>query len=213
MNQNSCTRRLCQLRRAFVRTFYCPCRHAPHVLPYFDLWFHTISCSLASQIHFRKRGKGLVNCVYKPCPTGMQLAGWRNQISNNALLNYLLQGKHAPWKLFSKCFYSSCSSGKYVLALFRCFQDCYCLLKQWCIMWQNTATWLGRTLQCRDKACIRSSPDPSLSCGTGSGLRDYISCMHDFWDSQIYIHIPPQFRFKLLVTCSINCSQKLQWLV
>ena len=31
--------------------------------------------SLASQTHFRKRGKGLVNCVYKPCPTGMQLAG------------------------------------------------------------------------------------------------------------------------------------------
>ena len=31
--------------------------------------------SLASQTHFRKRGKGLVNCVYKHCPTGMQLAG------------------------------------------------------------------------------------------------------------------------------------------
>ena len=31
--------------------------------------------SLASQTHFRKRGKGLVNCVYKLCPTGMQLAG------------------------------------------------------------------------------------------------------------------------------------------
>ena len=26
----------------------------------------------------------------------------------------------------------------------------------------------------RDKACIRSSPDPSLSCGSGSGLRDYV---------------------------------------
>ena len=25
-----------------------------------------------------------------------------------------------------------------------------------------------------DKACIRSSPDPSLSCGSGSGLRDYL---------------------------------------
>ena len=31
--------------------------------------------SLASQTQFRKRGKGLVNCVYKSCPTGMQLAG------------------------------------------------------------------------------------------------------------------------------------------
>ena len=94
-----------------------------------------ISCcssSLASQTHFRKKGKGLVNYVYKPCPTGMQLAGWRNQISNNTLLNYLLQSKHAPWKLFSKCFYGCCSSGKDVLALIRCFQDCYCYSKQWC---------------------------------------------------------------------------------
>ena len=24
----------------------------------------------------------------------------------------------------------------------------------------------------RDKACVRSSPDPSLSCRSGSGLRD-----------------------------------------
>ena len=31
--------------------------------------------SLASQTHFRKRGKGLVNSVYKPCPTRMQIAG------------------------------------------------------------------------------------------------------------------------------------------
>ena len=28
-------------------------------------------CSLASQTHFRKRGKGLVNCVYKSCPTAL----------------------------------------------------------------------------------------------------------------------------------------------
>ena len=130
--------------------------------------------SLASQTHFRKKGKGLVNCVYKPCPTGMQLAGWRNQISNNALLNYLLQSKHAPWKLFSKCFYGCCSSGKDVLALFRCFQDCYyysnndvmCHVTKYCNMIGPHCTLR------RDKACIRSSPDPSLFCGSGSGLRD-----------------------------------------
>ena len=29
--------------------------------------------SLASQTHFRKKGMGLVNCIYKPGPTGMQL--------------------------------------------------------------------------------------------------------------------------------------------
>ena len=30
--------------------------------------------SLASQTHFRKRGKGLVNCVYKPCPGALYSA-------------------------------------------------------------------------------------------------------------------------------------------
>ena len=30
--------------------------------------------SLVSQTHFRKRGKGLVNCVYKPCPGALYSA-------------------------------------------------------------------------------------------------------------------------------------------
>ena len=30
--------------------------------------------SLASQTHFPKRGKGLVNCVYKPCPSALYSA-------------------------------------------------------------------------------------------------------------------------------------------
>ena len=37
--------------------------------------------------HPQKKGKGLVNYIHKLCLTGMQLA--------NALLNYLLQSKHA----------------------------------------------------------------------------------------------------------------------
>ena len=115
--------------------------------------------SLVSQTHFRKRGKGLVNCVY----TGMQLAGWRNQVSN-AVLNYLLQGKYAPWKLFSKCFYSSCSSGKDVLALLRRFQDCYCCWND-DVMYHVTKYCNVIGAHCtvrRDKACICSSPHPSL---------------------------------------------------
>ena len=117
--------------------------------------------SLTSQTHFRKRGKGLVNCVYKPCPTGMQLAGWRNQISNNALLNYLLQSKHAPWKLSSKCFYGCCSSGKDVLVLFRCFQDCYCYSNNdvMCHVTKYCNTIGPHCTVWRDKACIHSSPD------------------------------------------------------
>ena len=47
--------------------------------------------NLADQISFCGEGKGLVNCIYKLCPTGMQLARWRNQISNNTLLKYLLR--------------------------------------------------------------------------------------------------------------------------
>ena len=61
--------------------------------------------SLASQTHFRKKKeKDLVNCVYKLCPTRMQLAGWRTQISINALLNYLLRGKHTPWEVIAEAF-------------------------------------------------------------------------------------------------------------
>ena len=105
----------------------------------------------------------------------MQLAGWRNQISNNALLNYLLQSKHAPWKLFLKCFYGCYSNGKDVLALFHCFQDCYCYSNNdvMCHVTKYCNTIGPHCTVRRDKACIRSSPDPSLSCGSGSGLRDY----------------------------------------
>ena len=122
------------------------------------------ACILVSQARptSAKEGKGLVNCVYKPCPTGMQLAGWHNQISNNALLNYLLRSKHAPREVKSKCFYSFCSSGKDALALFRRFQDSYC--------YSNSDIIRHVTKYCnlivphctvrRDTACIRCSPDP-----------------------------------------------------
>ena len=64
--------------------------------------------SLTSQIHFRKKkGKGPVNYVYEPCPAGMQLAGRHNQISTNALLNYVLQSKSLRSTVDN-----SCSSGK-----------------------------------------------------------------------------------------------------
>ena len=46
-----------------------------------------------------REGKGLVNCIYNTCPARMQLVGWRNQISNNTLLNYLLWSKHTPWEV------------------------------------------------------------------------------------------------------------------
>ena len=55
--------------------------------------------SLASPTHFRKRREGSGELRIQACPNGMQLAGWRTQISNNALLNYLLRSKHAPWEV------------------------------------------------------------------------------------------------------------------
>ena len=76
---------------------------------------------------------------------------------------------------YTLCFYSSCSSRKDVLALFCCFQDCYC--------YSNSDVIRHVTKYCsvigphctvrRDTACICSSPDPSLFCGSELGLRDY----------------------------------------
>ena len=109
----------------------------------------------------------------------------RELIPVATLLNYLLRGKHAPWKLFSKCFCSSCRSEKDVQALFRCFQHCYC---DWNndIMHHVTEYCNVIGAHCtvrRDKACIRSLPDPSLSCKSGSGLRDYLTPP---WSSFLY---------------------------
>ena len=116
-----------------------------------------------------------MNCAYKPCPTGIQLAGWCNQISNNALLKYLLWSKCASWGVQSKCFYSSCSSRKDALALFRHFQDSYCCL--------NSDVTRHVTEYCnvigphctvqRDTVCICSSPDPSPFYGSESSSRGY----------------------------------------
>ena len=45
-----------------------------------------------------------------------------------------------------------------------------------------------------DKACIRSSPDPSLSCGSGSGLRDYLLPHRQYVDRayMLRLHNPAQ---------------------
>ena len=119
-------------------------------------------CSLASQTHFCKKRKGLVNCVYKLCPTGMQLSGWHNQISNN--ITYFLWSAHPLRGVWSKCFYSSYSSRKDVLAVCHHFQDhcCYsngdviCHETRYCnVIGPHWAGWC-------DKACIHRSPDPSF---------------------------------------------------
>ena len=61
-----------------------------------------------------------------------------------------------------------------VLGLFHCFQDCYCYSNN-DIMYHVTKYCNVIGLHCtvrRDMACIHSLPDASLSCRSGSGLRD-----------------------------------------
>ena len=62
--------------------------------------------SLTNQIQpLPEKGKGFMNGVYKLCPTGMQLTGSLNQISNNAHLKYDAKCGCFPRSIV--CFYSS----------------------------------------------------------------------------------------------------------
>ena len=59
-----------------------------------------------------QKGKGLVKCVYKQCPTGLQLARWHNQINTCAKCACL------PWRCIF--IYSSCSEED-VLGFYHCY--------------------------------------------------------------------------------------------
>ena len=130
--------------------------------------------SLTSQTHFRKRGKGLVNCVHKPCPAALYSAvqsccsilshdtSHHCLSSNSSLENskreqghlsrYYSNRKNTSRIVFRERAYSAtCNSRVHYL-------------KSGYIIQLIAFQW--------DKACICSSPDPSLSCGSGSGLRD-----------------------------------------
>ena len=135
------------------------------------------SLSLASQTHFRKRGKGLVNYVYKPCPAALYSAVQSScgilshdtlhhcLSSNSSLENsereqghlsrYYSNRKNTSRIVFRERAYSATGNSRVHY------------LKSGYVI-QLIAFWW-------DKACIHSSPDPSLSCGSGSGLRDYSS--------------------------------------
>ena len=75
----------------------------------------------------------------------------------------------------SLCAFTALSSRKDVPALWRHFQNRYCYsnsdvmchVTRYCNM-----IGLHHTVR-RETACIRSSPDPSFFCGSGSALRDY----------------------------------------
>ena len=127
--------------------------------------------SLASQTHFCKRGKGLVNCVYKPCPATLYSAvqsccsilshdTLHHCLSSNSSLEreqghlsrYYSNRKNTSRIVFRERAYSATGNSRVHY------------LKSGYVIQLIAFRW--------DKACIHSSPDPSLSCGSGSGLRD-----------------------------------------
>ena len=130
--------------------------------------------SLASQTHFRKRGKGLVNSVYKPCPGALHSAPQsRCSILSHDALHHcfssnsnLENSKREPGHLSR--YYRNCKNTWRIVFRERAYpatgNSRVHYLKSGYVIQLIAFRW--------DKACIRSSPDPSLSCGSGSGLRD-----------------------------------------
>ena len=136
---------------------------------------HCFCTSLASQTHFRKRGKGLVNSVYKPCPGALHSAPQsRCSILSHDALHHcfssnsnLENSKREPGHLSR--YYRNCKNTWRIVFRERAYpatgNSRVHYLKSGYVIQLIAFRW--------DKACIRSSPDPSLSCGSGSGLRDY----------------------------------------
>jgi len=130
--------------------------------------------SLASQTHLHKSGKGLVNCVYKSCSAALySVVQSRCSILSHDTLHHCLNSN------------SSLENSEREIRH----------LSRYCRNYRNTSriVFRGRAYSTTgnsrvhylksgyviqliafrwDKACIHSSPDPSLSCGSGSGLRD-----------------------------------------
>ena len=97
-----------------------------------------------------------MNCVYKPCPTALYSAVQSNCsiLSHDAFHHYLSSN-------------SSLEYGERELGhLFHYCSGCKITLSKSGYVIQLIAFWW-------DTASICSSPDPSLSCGSGSGLLHY----------------------------------------
>ena len=139
--------------------------HTPSLVP-----------SLASQTHFRKRGKVLVNSIYKPCHGALYCASQSrcSILSHDALhhcfsSNSSLENSERDPKHLSR-YYRNCKNTSRIVFRERAYRATgnsrVHYLKSSYIIQLIAFRW--------DKACMRSSPDPSLSCGSRSGLRDYL---------------------------------------
>ena len=136
-----------------------------------------IVTSLASQIHFHKRGKGLVNCVYKLCSTILySVVQSRCSILSHDTLHHCLSsnasfqnGDRELEYLFRYC--RNCKNISTILLRQRAYSTTgnsrVDYLKSGYVIQLVAFRW--------DTACIRSSPDPSISRGSGSGLRDQLT--------------------------------------
>ena len=142
-------------------------------------FFHmsTTQLSLANQTHFRKRGKGLVNCVHKPCLGALysHVAVFCHMMhyiivfsSNSSLENGERESGHLSR------YYRNCKITLRIVFRERAYpatgNSRVYYLKSGYVIQLIAFRW--------NKACVRSSPDPSLSCGSGSGLRDYTQHIH-----------------------------------
>ena len=118
----------------------------------------------------KREGPGEL-CIYA-------LSHW-NTISQMTPLTFSLEYICCEGRTLSErsslCAFTALSSRKDVPALWRHFQNRYCYsnsdalchVTRYCNM-----IGLHHTVR-RETACIRSSPDPSFFCGSGSALRDY----------------------------------------
>ena len=121
-----------------------------------------------------KEGKGLVNCVYKPCPTALYSAVQsRCSILSHDTLHHCLSSN------------SSLENGERRLGHLlhycrRCKNNFTTLLREHAYSTTGNSRvhylksgYIIQLIAFRwDKARIYSSPEPFLSCGSGAGLRD-----------------------------------------
>ena len=115
-----------------------------------------------------------MNCVYKPCPGALySVPQSRRSILLHAALHHcfssnsnLENGEREPGHLSR--YYRNCKNTLRIV--FR--ERAYTATGNSRVHYLKSGYIIQLIAFRCDMACIRSSPDPSLSCGSGSGLRN-----------------------------------------
>ena len=131
-----------------------------------------VHTSLASQIHFRKRGKHLANCVYKPCPVALNSAFQsRCSILSHDTLCHCLSSSSSLENSERDLGHLSCYCRSCKNTLRIGFRECAysatsnSLLEVWLVIQLISFQW--------DTACIHSSPDLASYPGHAAWVRGY----------------------------------------